>query len=424
MPAVKPQLIEVEDTRPSTANEETMPGRPTEPLPGRPTELGLGGTTEQPERPTEQALPPPMDDAPFESRTGEMSRMQVEELSRRSVQVTSEIATVEKPVDPVDRAVAGELVQPVAQPAAPPIAPPMPIVPEQTLPARMPSPKKKSGGNKGLAITIGVLALGALGAGGWYLYTTMNHKAPEQQLGKVVDKGSAKRAPHAPIDAAIAAVPVDAPHVAAAAVDAGATKVADIDAGAKVADVDAGTKVAAAVDAGAKTVDAGTKVAAAVDAGTPKTNDKTGTQPTKTSDQLQINSKPAGARVFIDGADQGTSPVKLPGSNDRHTMVVLSPGHELYIGEVDGHGVFDIALKQVTPSGGHAGIKVIKCKAKERYYVYVDGNPTGMTCPTERIDTVVGPHTVEVYDIVTDSRRKWDITVKDERLSARVRIDD
>jgi hypothetical protein len=35
----------------------------------------------------------------------------------------------------------------------------------------------------------------------------------------------------------------------------------------------------------------------------------------------------------------------------------------------------------------------------------------------------VGPHTVEVYDIVTESRRKFEINVKDERLSERVRIE-
>jgi hypothetical protein len=102
---------------------------------------------------------------------------------------------------------------------------------------------------------------------------------------------------------------------------------------------------------------------------------------------------------------------------------VLLPGHDLYVAEVDGAGVFNVELKPVTPSGGHAGIKVIKCKDKERYYVYVDGNPTGMTCPTERIDTVVGPHTVEVYDIVTETRRKFDIVVKDKRLSVRVKIE-
>jgi eukaryotic-like serine/threonine-protein kinase len=145
--------------------------------------------------------------------------------------------------------------------------------------------------------------------------------------------------------------------------------------------------------------------------------------PAATSDSLQVTSKPAGARVFIDGADQGITPLKVEGSSDRHTLAVLLPGHDLYVAEVDGAGVFNVELKPVTPSGGHAGIKVIKCKDKERYYVYVDGNPTGMTCPTERIDTVVGPHTVEVYDIVTETRRKFDIVVKDKRLSVRVKIE-
>jgi hypothetical protein len=127
--------------------------------------------------------------------------------------------------------------------------------------------------------------------------------------------------------------------------------------------------------------------------------------------------------VFIDGADQGVTPVKLPGSADRHTMALLLAGHDLYVAEVDGHGSFQIPLKPVTPSGGPAGIKVIKCKDKDRYYVFVDGKPTGMTCPTERIECDVGPHTVEVYDLVTENRRKWDIKVTDTRLSYRVRVD-
>jgi serine/threonine-protein kinase len=144
---------------------------------------------------------------------------------------------------------------------------------------------------------------------------------------------------------------------------------------------------------------------------------------TPTSDALQIASTPAGARVFIDGADQGVTPVKLSGSADRHTMALLLPAHDLYVAEVDGHGTFSVALKPITPSGGPAGIKVIKCKDKERYYVFVDGKPTGMACPTERIGCAIGPHTVEVYDLVTETRRKWDITVTDTRLSYRVRID-
>jgi hypothetical protein len=77
----------------------------------------------------------------------------------------------------------------------------------------------------------------------------------------------------------------------------------------------------------------------------------------------------------------------------------------------------------VTPGGGPAGIKVIKCKDKDRYYVFVDGKPTGMTCPTERIEVPTGTHTVEVYDLQTESRKKWDVNVEDTRLSFRVRVE-
>ena len=141
------------------------------------------------------------------------------------------------------------------------------------------------------------------------------------------------------------------------------------------------------------------------------------------NDQLVISSTPAGARVYLDGSDTGVTPVKLPGSPDRHTIALLLAGHELYIAQVDGHGAFAIPLKEITPTAGPAGIKVIKCKDKDRYYVFVDGKPTGMMCPTERIETDVGPHSVEVYDAVTEVKKKWDVLVKDTRLSARVKIE-
>ena len=200
------------------------------------------------------------------------------------------------------------------------------------------------------------------------------------------------------------------------------------------ATADAATQVAVAPDSSvvvATARDAAVKLAAPTDAtaqvavGVPPADARASHEavlPTS-SDVLAIVSSPAGARVFIDGADQGVTPVKLPGSADRHTVALLLAGHELYVAEVDGHGAFQIALKPVTPAGGPAGIKVIKCKDKDRYYVSVDGKPTGMTCPTERIECGVGPHTVEVYDIVTETRRKFDIKVLDTRLSYRVRVE-
>jgi len=391
----------------------------------------------------------------FESSTGEMSPHQVEEFTRRSVQQTSEIVTARP--DPASiaafendaRAVAGELVQPPMHPS-PPIDQPTPIVREQTVPARMQQapvvqvpPRKR--GSKAPIVIISMLAIGGLAAAGWYAYTTMYKKSETETVAASGSSSAVK-----PVDTHPVAVPPEKgsatapPDKGSATPDKATPDKATPDKGSATPDKatpdkatpdkgsatpDKATPDKATPDKGSATPDkaapdkATPDKGSAADQGSPdKKPDKV--KATSSSSSLEIKSKPEGARVFIDGADQGTSPVKLPGSSDRHTMVILQPGHELYIGEVDGHGVFDVTLKPVTPSGGHAGIKVIKCKAKERYYVYVDGKATGMTCPTERIDTVVGPHTVEVYDIVTDSRRKWDITVKDERLSARVRIDD
>jgi eukaryotic-like serine/threonine-protein kinase len=190
----------------------------------------------------------------------------------------------------------------------------------------------------------------------------------------------------------------------------------------------AGGGTAGGGTAGGSTAGGGTAPAAPVDAAPAAVAVRPDAAPAppdapKPSSELSIVSTPPGARVFIDGADAGVTPLKLPGSNDRHTVALLLPGHELYVAQVDGHGQFSIPLKEVIPSGDFAGIKVLRCKDKDRYYVFVDGKPSGQTCPTERIHTTLGKHTVEVYDIVTETRRKWEINIKDGRLSYRIRID-
>jgi hypothetical protein len=147
------------------------------------------------------------------------------------------------------------------------------------------------------------------------------------------------------------------------------------------------------------------------------------TAPPGPGGDLTISSTPPGARVYLDGADAGVTPLHLPSTPDRHNLALFLAGHELYRAQVDGHGTFQIQLKEVTPTSGPAGIKVLKCTDKERYYVSVDGKPTGQTCPTERIECEMGPHTVETYDLVTETNRKWDIVVKETRLSFRVRVE-
>jgi hypothetical protein len=295
-------------------------------------------------------------------------------------------------------------------------------------PGFMPMKTQKSGG--GLRALIALLVVGAVGAGGYVAYTQLIEPKGEGSATQVADNGSAV-APVAKGSAAIAKAGSNAA-VAKAGSNAEVAKAgsnaevahAGSNAGSNAEVAHTGSSAAPADHAGSAAVaHAGSAdhagSAAVAHATEPAPNSP---QPTGASDQLQVSSKPSGARVFIDGADQGTTPVKLAGSSDRHNIALLLPGHDLYLAEVDGHGQFSIDLKAVTPSGGPAGIKVLKCK-KDRYYVFVDGKPTGMLCPTERIHTTLGPHTVEVYDAVTESRQKFDINVPDDRLSVRVRIE-
>jgi serine/threonine protein kinase len=255
-------------------------------------------------------------------------------------------------------------------------------------------------------IILGLATLGVLGGVGYFVWQTM---AEDRELSaEEAALSDAHLAPKLPDAApAVALVRLDAA-IAGKPADAGKP----VDAGKPAPDA-AAPDAAAPPDAAAKPIDAGVAIDAAVVAPTPTP---------VAGDGLVIASTPAGARLFIDGADQGVTPVKLPGSADHHTAVLLLAGHDLYVAEVEGHGAFTIPLREVTPSTGPAGIKVMKC-AKDRYYVTVDGKPTGQLCPTERIGCELGNHTVETYDAVTGTHHKWDITVTDTRLSYRVRVE-
>ncbi len=291
---------------------------------------------------------------------------------------------------------------PVHRPSTPP---PFTDDPATTLDVRHPEqPRAKSRALP--VIALGLLAAAGLGFAGWQVWQRMS--AGDDRTTTVGTGPTTADAAAGKADAAIAKA--DAATVVATTVDAGTTKIADA-ATAVAATTDA--PIVAEIDAGkVPPIDAQVAVAKPDAAAAPAT-----------SDSLTITSTPAGARVYLDGSETGVTPLKLPASADRHTVALLLAGHELYIAQVDGAGAFAIPLKEVTPPGGPAGIKVLKCKDKERYYVFLDGKPTGQMCPTERLDTDVGPHTVEVYDAVTEARKKYEVVVKDTRLSVRVKLE-
>src|SRR5690606_11858691 len=134
-----------------------------------------------------------------------------------------------------------------------------------------------------------LLAGGGLAFGGWQLYQSRQVASPTQ-----------------PADAPAAATPTTVGAVADPTPDPTGDPTPDR------APVDAAEVVAiAATDAGPAPTDAPAAVAVA-------------------GDTLTIASTPPGARVYVDGADTGVTPLELPASPDRHTIALLLPGHELY----------------------------------------------------------------------------------------------
>ncbi|HUQ02271.1 MAG TPA: protein kinase [Kofleriaceae bacterium] len=304
----------------------------------------------------------------------------------------------------------GPFGPPPGPPAPPqyagPMAPPAPEMPQHApLAAPYPPPFAMSGTPsvrprwQSIAMIVAlVMILGAVAAGAAFLIhrslseTTSGSTqvASGTAAGAVIDAGVT--AP-SPTDAAVRAVASDDADraVVTAPIDAAAAVTADIDAAPAVDDVKP--------DAGSGDV-----------------------VPPDPSDKLVIKSTPPGAHVYIDGAEEGKTPLTLAASSDRHTLALFLPGHDLYLAEVDGKGSHDATLTPITPPEGPGGIKV-RCKAEDRYYVFLNGKPTGQLCPTERLGVDKGDHTVEVYDLVSETRKTFPAKVKKTRVSVRVRID-
>ena len=393
--------------------------------------------TEEPTRqlfPEDNNSPPPVDDtkkgitpAPpvamprtrtseREIRTSEMSPLQGEMLREAAKAPEEQLARVWRetsefpevkieegaaervsaPMFPVEPEPPAAVARP--EPAVPPVMRARPgsavVEGEAGIPslteAAPPAPRSSS--KTPLILAFALVALAGAGIAAWQLMKT--------EEGTTAGSGS---------NVVVTPPPADAAVVATAKPDAAVVATAKIDAGTTAKTVDA--------QVAAPPADAAVVATAKPDAAVAPTNSGGNT------DKLTITSTPAGARVYIDGSEAGVTPLNREGSPDRHTIALLLPGHDLYIAQVDGQGTFAIALKEVTPPAGPAGIKVLKCKDKDRYYVFLDGKPTGMLCPTERIETDIGAHTVEVYDAVSEAKKKFDITVKDTRLSHRIKLE-
>jgi serine/threonine-protein kinase len=261
-------------------------------------------------------------------------------------------------------------------------------------------------------VVLGVATLGAFGALGYFTYVVMSSHSKHTA---VAQRHAAPAAAHVVASAA----PTKPAHPAASATPpAPAPAAAGSGSAAAAAGSAAAPTPVPAAPAHVPAPAAGSDDASAANHVTPPA-----ATPVAGGGALEITSTPAGARVFLDGADQGATPLKLPGTGDQHTLALYLPGHALYLGSIAGHGRYELTLDDVPFPRGDAGLKVIDCKDEHRYYIYLDGHPTGRTCPSGRIHLTLGTHTVELYDLATETRKSFTIDATQTSSSYRIKVE-
>lgn len=131
--------------------------------------------------------------------------------------------------------------------------------------------------------------------------------------------------------------------------------------------------------------------------------------------QLDVLSSPEGAEVLINGVARGTTPVRLRAAPGRALRVMLTlPGYRLYKGPVWmpsrlGRRVRILLPKVTHPARraapGGTALQVV-CKPGRHNRVYLDGQDTGLDCPTPRIAVLPTVHMVSVY-LPASHRVRW-----------------
>jgi hypothetical protein len=110
---------------------------------------------------------------------------------------------------------------------------------------------------------------------------------------------------------------------------------------------------------------------------------------------LYVNSRPAGADIFINGAKQsGQTPATLPLAPGQYDLVLRYPGYEAYAGHIQVNDnvqtTLDAELKE-KPAGRVAWAQVNS--TPEGAEIFIDGAPTGQISPA-RVQIQAGSHII------------------------------
>lgn len=141
------------------------------------------------------------------------------------------------------------------------------------------------------------------------------------------------------------------------------------------------------------------------------------------SDEIQVESTPA-ATVYLDGEAKGKSPLKLKVKSGTHKLLLVADAYKFFRQEASGGQ--NIAAKLVKASlpddvSGSAAVKV-KCKSEGTLRILVDGNDSGLTCPTEELMLKPGKYTLGFLSPTSDELREKPLKVKKKGTKLKVKF--
>jgi serine/threonine protein kinase len=139
--------------------------------------------------------------------------------------------------------------------------------------------------------------------------------------------------------------------------------------------------------------------------------------------ELRLSSEPK-AEVYLDKQPRGSTPLTLQLPPGPHKLLLIAEEYKLLRREVTAGAELSLKLERATLPDDVAGPQVvkIKCKTKEGLRILVDGNDTGLSCPTETLMLAPGRHTFSFLQPATEELQDKQQKVKSGKGATKIKV--
>lgn len=140
--------------------------------------------------------------------------------------------------------------------------------------------------------------------------------------------------------------------------------------------------------------------------------------------ELDVSTTPP-AYAYVDRKPRGKTPTTLQLGTGSHKLLLITDGYKMRRQDVSAGAPLKVKLEPaVLPAeiAGSQSVKV-KCKTKsELLRILVDGNDSGLACPTDDLKVSPGKHTLGFLNPVTEALTEKSIKVKAGKKDTKLKV--